>query len=139
MTFILNVRNNLYLLFTYPHPQIFNNIHKHYFLFIHFNFRYFLLDIILWRLSFRHFSFLSFPIHSQLHLIFFKIDLFLIKNGFRKNIRNRQFCREKNVLSYETFYTPNPQTMKEKIVKYDQHWKSRFLGLVKKWDLHHLL
>jgi hypothetical protein len=37
------------------------------------------------------------------------------------------FCREKNFLSFETFYATNEQTMKEEIAKHDLNWKGPFL------------
>ncbi len=61
-------------------------------------------------------------------LIFFKFDSFLLKNGFQKIFEMGHFLEKKNSLSFETFRATNRQTIKEKIAKYDQNWKSPFLG-----------
>jgi hypothetical protein len=68
----------------------------------------------------------------KLHPHFFKFDFFLIKDDLRKLLKSRPFCREKHSLSFELFRASNHQTMNEKIATYDQNWKKRFLGNLKK-------
>jgi len=61
--------------------------------------------------------------------LFFQTWFFSHKKWHLENNWNRRFCREKNSLPFESFRTSNCQKMAEKIAKYDQDWKNRFLGL----------